>query len=438
MKPSLYTHFVKVKNGIIGYNILKDIFVFLSENEYNNYLELITFDNLSDKEISENCKKLIEHGFFVDCSQDEYNFLLEEHQKSIENASTYDLTILPSLDCNLRCWYCFEKHIYGSHMTTAIEENIVSHVKYIFETNENLTHLSVELFGGEPLLYFEKELYPLLLRLKTYIENIGKHISFFFITNAVCIEEKHIPLFANLNASFQISVDGYKNKHDKVKFIPDSKEGTYDKVINIIYKLTEQIENVFINLRINYDDNTLLHIDGIIRDLLDVNRKKIQIHLERVWQTSGKVDSSNQVLKNIINLLIANDFNVSYMNFSRRSFSCKASKKQQAVISYDGKVYKCCGRDFTDTHAVGELQNNGQIKWDNEKAEKYLNIKTFDNTMCENCKFLPQCWGPCNQKQIENENLHGYCQLNLMELGLDDFICYRFNNEYKKMQRCID
>lgn len=28
MKPSLYTHFVKVKNGIIGYNILKDIFVF--------------------------------------------------------------------------------------------------------------------------------------------------------------------------------------------------------------------------------------------------------------------------------------------------------------------------------------------------------------------------------------------------------------------------
>lgn len=435
MKSSKYLCFAKTPKGRIGYCTMNESFVYLKESEYNKIFETTTYGQ--SEENNETYKKLIEAGFLVPDDKDEFAQLEEEYQKEITSSSVYDLTLLPTLDCNLRCWYCFEKHIVGSRLSEEIQTKIINHVKYVFEKKSSLSHLSVELFGGEPLLYFKEELYPLLLKIKTYVESIGKSVSFFFVTNAVCITEEEIPLFKTLGANFQISIDGYKEKHDKIKFVPGKqRNGTYDQVIRTIYQLTEQIENVFINLRVNYDDETLLHIDELMKDLIKVNRNKIRIHLERVWQTGKNLNPNNILLKNKINLFILNGFNVSYMNLSRRSYSCKSSKENQATISYDGTVYKCTGRDFNDALAEGRLEDNGSILWNEEKLNKRLAIHTFDNPQCRECKFLPLCWGPCNQKQLENgsekEVIDRFCQLKLMELSLDDYVCYRFNNEYNR------
>ena len=134
-------------------------------------------------------------GFLVDDEKDEFADLCKEYAEAINTESTYYLTLLPSLDCNLRCWYCFEKHIKGSHLFPETSEAIFNLVKRLFEENSRLSHLNVELFGGEPLLYFEEELFPLLMRMKEYVISIGKSVSFFFVTNAVCITEKNIPMF---------------------------------------------------------------------------------------------------------------------------------------------------------------------------------------------------------------------------------------------------
>lgn len=49
------------------------------------------------------------------------------------------------------------------------------------------------------------------------------------------------------------------------------------------------------------------------------------------------------------------------------------------------------------------------------------------------CKLLPLCWGPCNQKLLETPgDVMRYCQLQNMELSLDDYVEYRFNNELLK------
>ena len=176
---------------------------------------------------------------------DEYKQLCEEYESAISNNSIYRLTILPSLDCNLRCWYCFEKHIQGSHLENKTSDSIFRFVKKLFENNPNLETLDVELFGGEPLLYFEKELYPLLNKIKNYVNELGKNVSFFFVTNAVCINEATIPLFKELKANFQISIDGFKDRHDKIKFIPDTQIGTYNHVIQIIHRLFRFVIQIF-------------------------------------------------------------------------------------------------------------------------------------------------------------------------------------------------
>ena len=434
MKKSHYTCFAPTKQGFVGYNTVGNSFVYLRQDIYLNYYNNDRFRELEDL-FPAQYQQLIESGFLIDDDVDEFKDLQKEYESQVKGSTDYELTLLPTLDCILRCWYCYEKHITGSRMSEAVRDSILLHVSSVLD-NSNIHVLKVTMYGGEPLLYFKEELYPLLKQIKQIAEDREKSVSFFFVTNAVCIDDTSIPLLKELNSNFQISIDGYKEKHDKVKFIPGSRRGTYDQVIETIHKLTEQIEHVYINLRLNYDDETLLNMEQLVKDLLTVDRRKIGIHLERVWQTSGSLNPDNIQLKNVINLLLLNRFNVSYMNLFRKKLSCHSSMENQSIISYDGKVYKCTGRDFTDTFSEGLLQENGSIRWDQEKLDRRMQVCTYDNEWCRACKFLPLCWGPCNQKLLESgvteKSISQYCQLNLMEMPLDDYICYRFNNEVQR------
>lgn len=429
MKTSHYNIYTKNKNNVICYNTKYDSFCLLSHPD----AELLKHDL---QKLSEQSPKayedLVKNRFIIEDEADEYQELCKEYDASINSPYVYHLTLLPSLDCNLRCWYCFEKHIQGSHLTAENSQAILEHVKQLFDHNPDLSSLRVELFGGEPLLYFKEELYPLLSQIKQYVTTQQKHVSFFFVTNAVCITPDTLPLFDELNASFQISIDGYKDRHDRIKYMPETQEGTYDNMIRTIYALTEQLGSTYINLRINYDDETLPYMKNLIKDLIDVDRHKISIHLERVWQTGTFMNYDNEELKSVINLWMLNGFKVSYMNMARRSYSCKASVKNQCVISYDGAVYKCSGRDFTTEHQDGVLLPDGHIQWNQPKLDKRLAIVTYDNDMCRTCKFLPLCWGPCCQKQLETtpDNFRRFCQKQNMELNIADYIRYRFNNAY--------
>ncbi len=430
MKASFYNIYIKNKEkNTICFNTKLDSFSILS----NTDAELLK-TNAEQLSVSSprTYQALIDRGFLIDDNRDEFADLCKEYSDAIHTENTYYLTILPSLDCNLRCWYCFEKHIKGSHLSQETSDSILNLVKRLFEENKELHHLNVELFGGEPLLYFEKELFPLLKGIKEHVISLEKSVSFLFVTNAVCINENNIPLFNEFDPSFQISIDGFKDRHDKVKFIPETNEGTYDQMIQTIHSLTTLLNNVYINLRINYDDETLPHMPELIEELIDVDRNKIGVHLERVWQTGGGANYENEELKHLINLWMMNGFKVSYMNMGRRSYSCKASVKNQSVISYDGAVYKCSGRDFTPEHQEGTLQTNGNIVWNETKLKERLKILTYDNDQCRNCKFLPLCWGPCCQKQLESsdKDFTRYCQKRNMELSIADYVRYRFNNAY--------
>lgn len=429
MKQSYYNLFSKHKgNKRVGFNTMQNAFCVIRENDF----ELLCTDIDKLQDVSPNVFEMLKTtGFIIEKDRDEFSDLQNEYQHAVENESTYELTLLPTLDCNLRCWYCFEKHIKDSHLTPETSKNILHFIQRILE-NENIQTLKVEMFGGEPLLFFENELYPLLAEMKKMVEAKEKRVEFSFVTNAMCIKREHIALFKTLQASFQISIDGNREQHNKVKFNPITNEGTYDEMIDIVHMLVKELDNTYINLRINYDDETLGTITELIEKIKDLDRHKIGIHLERVWQTGDAANYDNELLINAINQFLANSFTVSYMNLSRRSISCKASKKNQCVISYDGSIYKCTGRDFTNEMQEGHLDSNGEIVWDEKKVNKRMSICTYDNDMCRKCKLLPLCWGPCCQKQLESVNgeLNGFCQIRNMEMKLSDYIKYRFNNQY--------
>ena len=78
----------------------------------------------------------------------------------------------------------------------------------------------------------------------------------------------------------------------------------------------------------------------------------------------------------------SSDSEVLEIDANRKSYSCKTSKYNQSIISYDGKVYKCSGRNFTNDLQEGILLPNGKIEWEKQKLEKRLNLNTYTNNQC--------------------------------------------------------
>lgn len=98
---------------------------------------------------------LCHNGFIVDNQVDEANEAEKKVLKELSSKSTMHLTINPTLDCNLRCWYCYEEHTQNCYMTRKTMDRVVNFVKSKTCSKE-LKTICLSLFGGEPLLKAEK------------------------------------------------------------------------------------------------------------------------------------------------------------------------------------------------------------------------------------------------------------------------------------------
>ena len=86
---------------------------------------------------------------------DEYKKQLQDSQKIRLESGVFHLMINPTLDCNLHCWYCYEKHVKGSSISTDIMNGILGLISKNCIGQRNIKKLILSFFGGEPLLEFD-------------------------------------------------------------------------------------------------------------------------------------------------------------------------------------------------------------------------------------------------------------------------------------------
>lgn len=91
---------------------------------------------------------------------------------------------------------------------------------------------------------------------------------------------------------------------------------------------------------------------------------------------------------------------------------CYADKKNQACINYNGLVYKCNARNFDEENALGVLNEQGTIIW-NEKENIWMDSK-LKNQPCKDCIILPICAGGCRRLSF-NHIGETYCIYNFDE-----------------------
>jgi len=412
MKSSKFNIFFPYEKNHVGFNGYTQEFILLDPLLYDMYSgseRSGSFEELYSVH-PDFYEFLVQQGFLVSPDLNEFEEVKKLSRMVDEDDSHFSLTINPTMNCNFKCWYCYETHIKDSKMDSETIAATLAFITKILSEKKELKSFSISFFGGEPLLYFDKVIAPILK--ESYKMCQQNKVTFFsgMTTNGLLLTDKILDTCsANGLTGFQITLDGYRDQHDKIRFISEGR-GSYDKIVSNIKLVVKH--KLQANVRINCSEDTLVNLNNIMDDFSDIRedeKRFINFDFHKVWQITTDIEP------------VMNDSRFHFRNqgFSVRGGiydtvvnSCYADKRNSATINYNGDVFKCTARDFRGDSKEGSLDLNGEIKW-NEKHEHRLNSK-FKNAPCRDCKILPLCGGGCSQQALEHEGLD-YCIHNFDE-----------------------
>ena len=216
--------------------------------------------NSNDDYMSNYYSKLLERVNLMRCKIKSYDKISDYY---LENGFQ-QLTLQMTDQCNLRCKYCIysdyypESSGYGNNfmkLETALKavDIYMSYFEKIFEINSKRNPIFA-FYGGEPLINFD-----VIQKSVEYIKEKYSNYEhkFTITTNGILLEDKHTCDFLRENNFWIcVSIDGYKEHHDKNRLSIDGKE-TYSKVMKNIDNNLGDYENVFSLCCIDYSSDLI-------------------------------------------------------------------------------------------------------------------------------------------------------------------------------------
>jgi uncharacterized protein len=431
MKYSQFNAIIPFEGKYALYNSFEQKVIFLEE-ELKELLDAgITGDINELEEIHPTFYDyLLENKFLVSLDTDEVQNVKNVSKRVDENTDNFHLTINPTMNCNFKCWYCYETHIKDSRLEQDVLDSVLLFITKTVEKRE-LKTFNLSFFGGEPLLYFKKNVIPVIDHIKKVCEREKKEYTVAFTTNGYLINKDFIDYFKtnNIHPHLQITFDGYGEEHDQVRFVTKER-GSYKEIVANIKELLLS-DNFSITARINYTAKNIQNSHKIINDFkeipLKIRNEKLVFDFHRVWQDNN-ADDADTILTETTNKMQEEDFKTS-IHYSPNNVlnSCYADKRNSATINYNGDIYKCTARDFLPKNRAGYLDVDGDLIWENDYLEKRMDSK-FKNKPCLSCKILPLCNGGCSQHAVEHlEENEEYCIYSSDENQKDKVVYTKIN-----------
>ncbi len=365
---------------------------------------------------------LYENNFIVS-NQDETVSFVEEEYKKTNRHTKLELVLMPvNQACNFNCIYCYEDHSQKNRMGT-YEQNVIK--KFI--EKHNLDELSVDYFGGEPLLNskFIIEFNTLIIKYATL--NSIKFTSSMTTNGYLLTKDLLINLLEAKINNYQISLDGSEEDHNRLRPLANGNE-TYNKIYNNLIEISNLPEkySFMIIIRINFNEsNSQQNKQELLLSKLKSglnNDKRFVINPHTIVNWKQEKDSELYISKNKgneieidykdnIKRFKLNPFNM--VNFSGiESNSCYADKKNTYVIfpSDNSKntknlpVQKCTIGIFDEFNNIGFISEKGDF-FENENINKWITGSPFKKEGCQECFFVLNCYGSA-------------CPLNSIRTGL--------------------
>lgn len=358
------------------------------------------------------CETLTKERFLIDDSVDEVKILQERRRRGIEDSNRYDVVIMQTQDCNFRCRYCYETH-KGSLMDELTAgavsrwlESIIAEVKVLY----------LSFFGGEPLLAkksmlaLSEQVYQLCKKSNTVL--LGN-----VTTNGYLLDPNTArQLIAHGFDNFQITIDGLPEHHDTFRPLKNGK-GSFKRVFQNALNLLDELGNKSITLRTNFNAENISSVLQLYTMIPAQYRSRIRVSLEPIFR-SGKLSADY----GLTDTEIGDNMSSIYSEAESMGFQvpngtsglgkltyCFAERKQQAVVNYNGDVFKCSTCDFESRNRVGFINGEGRLI----KEKKFYDWTAQEefSQVCQQCKVLPLCMGGCRLQRLSKGKPGSSCAL---------------------------
>lgn len=419
MKFSIYNSVIYIGgHHTLIYNSFAGKFVVIRNSKIN--IEDLSIEVLRKEQYSL-YKQFEDANVIIEDQVDEVSLLKERIDKADNNIHEYILHINPTLDCNFRCWYCYENHISNSRMSDEVLESTLKYISSILN-DKSIHTFELGFFGGEPLFYFNGIAKKIITHTQSLCSSLNKALHIHFTSNGFLLNGEIVEFLSKFSCGFQITLDGGGKVHDKIRFNKDN-TGSFDTIIKNIFLLVHSKIDVIV--RVNYTSENIDSIYAIYESFkkIDDSRKKyIKFDFQRVWQNrNDRFDETENKIKEIRRKFRDASFNV-LANYIPHDVgnSCYGDKINHVLINYNGDVFGCTARDFTPENRIGYIDCLGGIHYDNYTVSK-RNQSKLSKAICKICRIAPICGGGCKQRAFEDLDSEE-CTFHYSEKEIDDII----------------
>ena len=302
--------------------------------------------------------------------------------KRIEDASHQGVNsyvIMTTLDCNARCFYCYEK---GTPRISMTEKIAIATSEYIQRHSTNEVKLTW--FGGEPLL--NTVIIDLICqKLNDFGVSYFSHI----ITNGLLITRDIVDKAINLwkLKRVQITLDGTEQVYLRAKAYINSQGSEFQTVLDNIEVLLNS--KIAVNIRLNqdaYNTEDLLALLVLLHNRFGAN-PYLMIYNHLLFNFEGDYTQEQincyYTLKN--KLAVLGYLKGNKLLGGMNSHQCMADSGHSLVITPSGKIGKC--EHFTEEKMIGSIFTEDfdplVLKMWNERYDRQRE--------CNSCPLYPTC-----------------------------------------------
>ena len=378
-----YVLATECEDGILLHNVITGRMVLLSDEEK----QLI---NATSTEYNEQMDDLINGLFLVADRYDERDTVYKL-RKILERLfmprAVESYVILPTTNCNAKCYYCFENNLLPLSMSSETSEKLVEYI--VNHNGKRKVHL--EWFGGEPLLGVN-----VISRICGMLSDRGVDYFSTMISNGYLFVPDLIKKAINnwkLN-KVQITLDGTEEVYNNVKAYKNVKGSAFKIVMRNIYNLLAANIQVIIRLNLdqhNYED--LKTLSCLLGEKFS-HFSNFQVYVQAVQKDAGyaplsrSLSAEQKLYLEQVELsewvkalgLSKSDSILPSLNFVR----CVSDNPGMVVVYPDGRLYKC--------ENVIEAENIGSIYTERIDIKiKDIYKERTEMEECKTCPLFPKC-----------------------------------------------
>jgi uncharacterized protein len=372
-----------------------------------------------------------EQGYVTELSIEAERALVVELAGAIHEAVARKpvFMIVPNLDCNYRCTYCFERPLQNG--LNILNSNISHHLGNVvmnFEAARSAYSAIATLqqqaglpSGGQLILYGGEPLDKRNDAIVREIVRLGRIDGFTFaaITNGHDLDNYLDLLGKKSIEQVQVSIDGPKRVHDKRRIYLGN-ESSFDRLVKNI-KSALEFTSVEMQIRVHVDPSNI----SLFGELLDffgtlgwIDNPQVVIYSNTVYSkdktgsviTGFEVAEIDRMLRAMVHpfrnvYTSAPDIHATRamegvfangQRFSIKGTYCSANSGNY-IFAPDGAIYACWESVGKECSRIGWFTGREGLTLDPRATERWFNRSIATLPACQQCQYALICGGGCAQ-----------------------------------------